>query len=384
MKLKQLLFASAISVAICTQTAMAQTPRWLDPQVNRVNTEKSRSSFFAYESESLAKKGVKEESNRFLSMEGTWKFRFCKDHNLAPKNFFLPDYDDTLWDEFPVPGLFEMNGYGDKIYKNVGYAWATQFASNPPHVEEKNNYTGSYRRTFNIPAQWKGDRIYVHVGSATSNLTLWVNGKEVGYSEDSKLAAEFDITKYVVPGQKATIAMQVMRWCDGSYGEDQDFWRFTGIAREVYMYARPAAHIQDLFVTAGLTNNYTDGTLNVKVDAVQAAGKTLTLTLTDANGNNVWQTSETLKGKGTQVIDTQVKAPKIWSAETPNLYTLMTTISDKNGIIEAIPQKVGFRSVEHKGNQILVNGKAVLFKGADRHELDPDGGYVVKIGRAHV
>ena len=381
MKLKQLLFASAISVAICTQTAMAQTPRWLDPQVNRVNTEKSRSSFFAYESESLAKKGVKEESNRFLSMEGTWKFRFCKDHNLAPKNFFLPDYDDTLWDKFPVPGLFEMNGYGDKIYKNVGYAWATQFASNPPHVEEKNNYTGSYRRTFNIPAQWKGDRIYVHVGSATSNLTLWVNGKEVGYSEDSKLAAEFDITKYVVPGQKATIAMQVMRWCDGSYGEDQDFWRFTGIAREVYMYARPAAHIQDLFVTAGLTNNYTDGTLNVKVDAVQAAGKTLTLTLTDANGNNVWQTSETLKGKGTQVIDTQVKAPKIWSAETPHLYTLMTTISDKNGIIEAIPQKVGFRSVEHKGNQILVNGKAVLFKGADRHELDPDGGYVVSVER---
>ena len=381
MKLKQLLFASAISVAICTQTAMAQTPRWLDPQVNRVNTEKSRSSFFAYESESLAKKGVKEESNRFLSMEGTWKFRFCKDHNLAPKNFFLPDYDDTLWDKFPVPGLFEMNGYGDKIYKNVGYAWATQFASNPPHVEEKNNYTGSYRRTFNIPAQWKGNRIYVHVGSATSNLTLWVNGKEVGYSEDSKLAAEFDITKYVVPGQKATIAMQVMRWCDGSYGEDQDFWRFTGIAREVYMYARPAAHIQDLFVTAGLTNNYTDGTLNVKVDAVQAAGKTLTLTLTDANGNNVWQTSETLKGKGTQVIDTQVKAPKIWSAETPNLYTLMTTISDKNGIIEAIPQKVGFRSVEHKGNQILVNGKAVLFKGADRHELDPDGGYVVSVER---
>ena len=381
MKLKQLLFASAISVAICTQTAMAQTPRWLDPQVNRVNTEKSRSSFFAYESESLAKKGVKEESNRFLSMEGTWKFRFCKDHNLAPKNFFLPDYDDTLWDKFPVPGLFEMNGYGDKIYKNVGYAWATQFASNPPHVEEKNNYTGSYRRTFNIPAQWKGDRIYVHVGSATSNLTLWVNGKEVGYSEDSKLAVEFDITKYVVPGQKATIAMQVMRWCDGSYGEDQDFWRFTGIAREVYMYARPAAHIQDLFVTAGLTNNYTDGTLNVKVDAVQAAGKTLTLTLTDANGNNVWQTSETLKGKGTQVIDTQVKAPKIWSAETPHLYTLMTTISDKNGIIEAIPQKVGFRSVEHKGNQILVNGKAVLFKGADRHELDPDGGYVVSVER---
>ena len=381
MMLKQLLFSAAFSVALCSQTAMAQTPRWLDPQVNRVNTEQSRSSFFAYESQALARKGAKEGSGRFLSMEGTWKFQFSKDHNLAPKGFQMPGYDDSLWEDFPVPGLFEMNGHGDKIYKNVGYAWATQFANNPPTVEEKNNYTGSYRRTFTIPANWKGERIYVHVGSATSNLTLWVNGKEVGYSEDSKMEAEFDITKYVVPGQKALVAMQVMRWCDGSYGEDQDFWRFTGIAREVYMYARPAAHVRDLHITSGLTNNYTDGTLQVKVDAPQAAGKTLTLTLTDADGRQVWQSEQQLKGKGTQVIDAEVKAPKLWSAETPYLYTLMATLSDKGGTIEAIPQKVGFRSVEHKGNQVLVNGKPVLFKGADRHEIDPDGGYVVSVER---
>ena len=231
--LKQLFFSAALAVALGSQGAMAQAPRWQDPQVNRVNTEKARSSFFAYESQALAQKGLKEGSKRFLSMEGMWKFQFVKDHNLAPKNFFMPGYDDSRWEDFPVPGLFEMNGHGDKTYKNVGYAWATQFANNPPMVEEKNNYTGSYRRTFTIPASWKGERIYVHVGSATSNLALWVNGKEVGYSEDSKLEAEFDITKYVVPGQKALIAMQVMRWCDGSYGEDQDFWRFTGIAREV-------------------------------------------------------------------------------------------------------------------------------------------------------
>lgn len=379
--LKQLFFSAALAVALGSQGAMAQAPRWQDPQVNRVNTEKARSSFFAYESQALAQKGLKEGSKRFLSMEGMWKFQFVKDHNLAPKNFFMPGYDDSRWEDFPVPGLFEMNGHGDKTYKNVGYAWATQFANNPPMVEEKNNYTGSYRRTFTIPANWKGERIYVHVGSATSNLALWVNGKEVGYSEDSKLEAEFDITKYVVPGQKALIAMQVMRWCDGSYGEDQDFWRFTGIAREVYMYARPAAHVQDLHITAGLTNNYTDGTLNVKVDAPQAAGKTLTMTLTDADGKQVWQSEQQLKGKGTHSVDAQIKAPRLWSAETPYLYTLMTTLSDKGGVIESIPQKVGFRSVEHKGNQILVNGKAVLFKGANRHEIDPDGGYVVSLER---
>lgn len=381
MMLKQLFFSATMAVTLCSATAVAQTPRWLNPQVNRVNTEKPRSSFFAYENPALAQKGLKEGSTRFLSMEGRWKFLFAKDHNLAPKGFEMPGYDDSLWEDFPVPGLFEMNGHGDRIYKNVGYAWATQFANNPPMVEEKNNYTGSYRRTFTIPAQWKGDRIYVHVGSATSNLTLWVNGKEVGYSEDSKLEAEFDITKYVTPGQKALVAMQVMRWCDGSYGEDQDFWRFTGIAREVYMYARPAAHVQDMHVTAGLTNGYTDGTLDVKLNTVQAAGKTLTLTLTDADGRQVWQSESKVDGKGQLTMGTQVKAPKLWSAETPYLYTLMATLQDKNGVIEAIPQKVGFRSVEHKGNQILVNGKPVLFKGADRHEIDPDGGYVVSVER---
>ena len=217
--------------------------RWQNVDINQQNREPRRASFFAYESQDKAQGFDKKESANYLSMEGMWKFNFAKDHNKRPANFFAVNYDDSKWKDFPVPGLFELNGYGDATYKNVGYAWATQFDPNPPYISETNNYTGSYRRTFDLPTDWKGKDVYFHVGSATSNLTLWVNGKYVGYSEDSKVAAEFNISKYLKPG-KNLIAMQVMRWCDGSYFEDQDFWRFTGIAREVYLYARPKLHAE--------------------------------------------------------------------------------------------------------------------------------------------
>ena len=180
-------------------TAMAKPvdtkPYWLDPTVNRVNCEAPRASFFAYETAALAQQQDKTASTRFLSVEGKWKFLWVKDHDKAPKDFFLTGYDDSQWVDFPVPGLFELNGYGDAIYKNVGYSWATQFENNPPYVEETNNYTGSYRKEVTIPADWKGSNIYFHVGSATSNLSVWVNGKFVGYSEDSKAASEFNLTK---------------------------------------------------------------------------------------------------------------------------------------------------------------------------------------------
>lgn len=200
-----------------------------------------------------------------MTLEGKWKFKFSKNHNEAPANFYLVNFDDSEWEDFPVPGIFELNGHGDATYKNVGYAWATQFKSNPPYVEEKNNYTGCYRKEITVPDNWKGDKIYLHVGSATSNLSIWVNGKFVGYSEDSKSAAEFDLTPYLTPGKKNLIAMQVMRWCDGSYFEDQDFWRLTGLAREVYLYARPQSHISDIFVTPDLCDNYTNGVLNIEL-----------------------------------------------------------------------------------------------------------------------
>ena len=366
---------------LTVSAAPEKSERWLDPNINRVNTEKMRSTFFAYESNSLAQRGVKEQSARFMSLEGDWKFKFVKDHDKAPVGFQAVGYDDADWASFPVPGLFELNGYGDRIYKNVGYAWNTQFENNPPFVEEKNNYTGSYRREFLIPADWKGQKIYMHVGSATSNLTVWIDGKEVGYSEDSKLEVEFDVTKYLTPGKKALVAMQVMRWCDGSYGEDQDFWRFTGIAREVYMYARPVAHIQDIFITPDLTDNYTNGKLSVRLTGSNAAGKSVALSLQDASGHQVASESAVLDKSGNATVEMSVERPKKWSAEIPNLYTLYATLSDKSGISEVIPQKVGFRKVEIKEGQVLVNGKAVLFKGADRHELDPDGGYVVPVSR---
>ena len=245
--MRKLLLSIACLVAL-QSFAADKTPVWKDPTVNQVNREQRHATFFAFESEDLAKQGDKTKSSRYLSMEGMWKFNFVKNHQDAPKDFFGLKYDDSKWVDFPVPGLFEINGYGDRIYKNIGYAWSTTFKSNPPYIGETNNYTGSYRRTFELPADWKGQEVFYHVGSATSNLSLWVNGKFVGYSEDSKVAAEFNITKYLKPG-KNLIAMQVMRWCDGSYIEDQDFWRFTGIAREVYLYATPKAHVEDLTMT---------------------------------------------------------------------------------------------------------------------------------------
>ena len=377
--MKRIFLSLATMVSLLTaHAAPTSTPRWLDPNVTRVNTVAPRSSFFAYESLEKARRGVKEGSSRFMTLEGKWKFCFVKDHNQAPQGFFLPKFDDSSWEDFPVPGLFEINGHGEKVYKNVGYSWHNQFASNPPYVEERNNYTGSYRREFDIPADWKGQRVFLHVGSATSNLTLWVNGREVGYSEDSKMEAEFELTSFVKPGGKALVAMQVMRWCDGSYLEDQDFWRFTGLAREVYMYARPKASVRDIFIVPDLVNGYRDGTLSIQVATQRAEGKMLSFELVDADGRQVWQQDERVSGTE-QTIKAEIKAPRQWSAEIPYLYTLYTTLRDKENVIEVIPQKVGFRKIEIVNRQVLVNGQPILFKGVDRHELDPDGGYVISV-----
>ena len=353
--------------------ALAQSEsRWQNVNINQQNREPRRANFFAFENLEKAQSFDKKKSANYLSMEGMWKFNFVKDHNKRPANFFALKYDDSQWKDFPVPGLFELNGYGDATYKNIGYAWATQFDPNPPYISELNNYTGSYRRTFELPKDWKGKDVYFHVGSATSNLTLWVNGKYVGYSEDSKVAAEFNISKYLKPG-KNLIAMQVMRWCDGSYFEDQDFWRFTGIAREVYLYARPKLHAADIRLNAALENNYQDGVLNYKVSL--KGGKTdVAFTLCDKDGKQIAQAT------GAQGV---IKVPKVnaWTAETPYLYKAYIILKNKQGAAEVIPQKVGFRNVEIKNAQLLVNGQPVLVKGADRHEMDPDGGYVVSLER---
>ena len=346
--------------------------RWHNVDVNQQNRAPRRAAFFAFENQDKAQAFEKKNSANYLSMEGTWKFNFVKDYNKRPVNFFAANFDDSQWKDFPVPGLFELNGYGDATYKNIGYAWATQFDPNPPYISELNNYTGSYRRTFDLPKDWKGKDVYFHVGSATSNLTLWVNGKYVGYSEDSKVAAEFNISKYLKPG-KNLIAMQVMRWCDGSYFEDQDFWRLTGIAREVYLYARPKVHAADIRLDAGLENQYRDGVLNYQI-ALKGGKTDVTLTLCDKDGKKIAEASG---------VQGTIKVPgvKAWTAETPYLYKAFITLKNKQGVSEVIPQKIGFRNVEIKNAQLLVNGKPVLIKGANRHEIDPDGGYVVSVER---
>ena len=356
---------------VFTMASAQKAPVWKDAGVNQQNREPRRAHFFGFESEDKAK-GDKEASERFLSMEGKWKFNFVKNHQDAPKGFFALKYDDSKWVDFPVPGLFEIEGYGDKIYKNVGYAWCTTFKNDPPYVGEVNNYTGSYRRTFDLPQNWKGQEVYFHVGSATSNLSVWVNGKYVGYSEDSKVAAEFNITKYLKPG-KNLIAMQIMRWCDGSYLEDQDFWRFTGIAREVYLYATPKVHVKD--ITIG--QDYQQGNGLLSVDVKLAGKANLEASLYDAAGNAV---AEGLKFNVSSLMF-NVPNAKAWTAETPNLYTLFIYLKQGNKTLEVIKKKIGFRHIEIKGGQLLVNGQPILIKGADRHELDPDGGYIVPVSR---
>lgn len=350
-------------------TANAQSfKEWLDPEVNAVNRAPMHANYFAYESADAAMKGEKAKSANYMTLNGTWKFFWVPNADQRPTDFWKVGFNDKGWNDMQVPAVWELNGYGDPIYVNTGYAWRNQFQNNPPEVPTQNNHVGSYRREILVPADWKGKDIIAHFGSVTSNMYLWVNGRYVGYSEDSKLEAEFDLTPYLKPGQENLIAFQVFRWCDGTYLEDQDFFRFSGVGRDCYLYARNKKRIQDIRVTPDLDETYEDGSLSVKLN-LKGSGN-VDLELLDATGKQV--ATATAKGSGNVLMN--VENPHKWTAETPYLYTLRATLQGSN---EVIPVKVGFRKIELKGDQILVNGKAVLFKGADRHELDPDGGYVV-------
>ena len=340
---------------------------WKDPRINEVNRAPMHANYFAYESADAAKKGVKENSANFMSLNGSWKFSWVKDADARPTDFWKTGFDDKGWNDLPVPGLWELHGYGDPIYVNIGYAWRNQFKNNPPYVPTENNHVGSYRKEIMVPASWKGKDIIAHFGSVTSNMYLWVNGKYVGYSEDSKLEAEFNLTPYLKAGQKNLIAFQIFRWCDGTYLEDQDFFRYSGVGRDCYLYARDKKRIEDIRVTPDLDANYQNGSLNIALNQ-KGSGK-VNLTLKDASGKEV-ATTQATKGAATL----EVENPHKWTAETPYLYTLYASLEGSN---EVIPVKVGFRKVELKNAQVLVNGQPILIKGANRHELDPDGGYVI-------
>ena len=366
---RKVLICALASVGL---TAFAQQPEWQDPNVNAINRAAMHTNYFAYESEQAALKGCRLASDNYMTLNGTWKFNWVQNADQRPTDFYKVDFNDKGWDNIQVPGVWELNGYGDPIYVNVGYPWRSQYKNNPPYVPTVNNHVGTYRKEIELPADWKGRQIMAHFGSVTSNMYLWVNGKFVGYSEDSKLEAEFDLTKYLRPG-KNIIAFQVFRWCDGTYLEDQDFFRYSGVGRDCYLYTRTANHIEDIRITPDLDAQYKDGTLQIDI---QMKGKgTVDLKLLDKEGKEV--TTAQVKGSGKQTASMTVSNPAKWTAETPNLYTLVASLQENGKIIESIPVKVGFRKIELKNGQILVNGQAVLFKGADRHEMDPDKGYVV-------
>lgn len=349
---------------------------WHDLQVNEVNRLKLHTNYFAYENETLALAGQMDKSANFISLHGAWKFNWVKDADKRPTDFYKTDLDDSAWKTMNIPANWEMNGYGVPEYVNTGFAWRGHFDQKPPAVPVKDNNVGSYRRIINIPDSWDGKQVIAHFGSVTSNIYLYVNGQYVGYAEDAKVAAEFDITPYLKKGDNL-IAFQTFRWCDGSWCEDQDFWRLSGVARDSYLYARDAAvHLTNIKITPDLQNNYEDGV--VQIYAEVKGQPVIEYKLLNHNGIEIIKSDANFKKRVNGTAQFTIKNVKKWSAEDPYLYTLVATVKDQKGnIVEVVPQKVGFRKVEIVNSQLLVNGQPVLIKGADRHEMDPDGGYVV-------
>lgn len=366
--------AIAVAAMAGVATVGAQTfKEWQDQHINQVNRLPMRTSHFAYPSTADAMKGNPSEASNYMTLNGMWRFNWVDNANERPTDFYRIGFNDSGWDSIPVPGNWELYGYGDPLYVNIGYAWRNDYKNNPPIVPVEKNHVGSYRKTVNIPAEWSGKEVIAHLGSVTSNVYLWVNGKFVGYSEDSKLEPEFDITPYLRPGENE-IAMQVFRWCDGTYFEDQDFFRLSGVARDSYLFARDkSTGLRDIRVTPDLDADYKDGSL--KIDLTLKGNPTVDLSLLAPDGKEVAQAAVT--GSGEKEITLNVANPLKWTAETPNLYRLVASVKKGGKEIEATTVNVGFRKVEIKNAQLLVNGQPILIKGVDRHELDPDGGYVV-------
>ena len=366
---------------ITTTTIHSQTfKEWHDPAVNQINRAPMRATFFAYESAELATTETKENSSHFMSLNGPWKFSFAKDADKRPVGFFKPSYNDSEWDDMEVPGIWEVNGYGDPIYVNRKFAWHHIMDPEPPKVPTKENYVGSYRRTVDIPSDWNGKEVFINMGAVSSAVYLWVNGQFVGYSEDRKLEPEFDITSFLKKG-KNQFAFQVFRWCDGTYVELQDFWRLAGTSRDMYIYARHPLRINDISIQTDLDETYKNSTLNIQLDINQkkrskTKGSAVLLELTNSEGKIIWRKKQPLKTDKQIHINGSIENISAWSAELPVLYTLTTTLLDpKNNVVEVIPQRVGFRKVEIKNGLLLVNGQPILIKGVYRHEMDPDNAY---------
>ncbi|WP_230481632.1 glycoside hydrolase family 2 TIM barrel-domain containing protein [Sphingomonas sp. Leaf21] len=343
-------------------------PDWENPAVNARGTRPASATAFPYESRELALANDRTRSSRFLSLDGPWSFAFSPSVDAAPRGFERPDYDVSGWKSIKVPAMWQAEGYGQPKYNNITYP----FPANRPLVPHDDNETGSYRRDFDLPQGWTGQDVILQIGAAGSAYRVWINGQEVGYSEDSKLPTEYDVTRFVKPGRNV-VAIRVHRWSDGSYLEDQDFWRVSGIERSVFLRAVPKARIDDLFVHAGLDKAYRDGTLSTEL-TLPALPQAMTARMTLLDGGRAVVTREVRVARGATSarLEAGVTGVRAWSAETPNLYTLLVELVDAQGqVVQATPQRIGFRTVEIRDGQVMVNGRRIVIRGVNRHEHDP-------------
>ena len=407
------LFLFLLLLAGITAAQTKYHPHWENPDTNQINRIQMHAASFAYETRELALKNDYEKSARFLSLNGEWKFNWVESPDKRPVDFYRADYDDSKWANFKVPANWEFNGYGIPIYLDSDFEFSN--SPNPPEIPHSFNPVGSYRKKFTLPEGWNGNKVYIHVGAFKSAFYIWVNGNFVGYSEDGKMEAEFDLTNYLKPGENI-IAMEGYRFSDGSYLECQDMWRVSGITRDVFLFTRPMIDVWDYKTTTSLDENYKNGIFSIDVELFSSlknsAEKYFTeIEILDANSKSVFKQkkdiAETIEkyhdykltmfnymrwGKkdfqeymdemNKKVIHFETAIPNVkqWSAEIPNLYTMLITLTDSKGkVIETIPAKIGFRKIEIKNGQLLVNGKPVLIKGTNRHEHDPlTGQYVTK------
>ncbi|MBT8184584.1 MAG: beta-galactosidase, partial [Eudoraea sp.] len=366
---------------LCQTLSLAQAdpweqPEWEDPEIFQINREASTASFYRYPTiEGALENDNWKKSPFYMSLNGNWSFHWSRNVAGRPLGFYQENFDTEDWSTIPVPSNWELQGHGIPIYTNIVYP----FPKNPPYIPHEENNVGSYKHSFELPVEWEDKEIYLHFDGVSGAMYIWVNGQEVGYNEGSKTPAEFAIGQYLRPGLN-NVSVQVLRWSDASYMEDQDFWRLSGIDRDVYIYATNKTTIKDFRVTGDLENNYKDGlfSLNVKVAGQKHRGHTVEIKLLDG-ANTILEQSSALKGQQNQVaFKHSLPDIKSWNAESPHLYSLLITLKDKKGAIqEAIAEKIGFRKVEIINNQFLINGKAVLLKGVNLHDHDEITGHVV-------
>jgi len=374
--------------SICTGTydqkagpaGAGEPPEWENPLVNALNREAPRAWFIPFDE--VDKLGEEPWASELIrSLNGPWKFHLSQNPGERPTEFYRDDFDSHAWDQIPVPSNWEMEGYDYPIYVNVQYP----FKRNPPFIQDHYNPVGSYKREFSVPEGWEGKEIFLHFGGVSSAFYVWINEKPVGYSEDSKTPAEFNITSFLEPGMNS-LAVEVYKWCDGSYLEDQDFWRMGGITRDVFLMARDPLHIRDFHVLAGLDDTYENGEFSLEVELVNMAdvrpdGWSLEATLLDPEGGAVMKETRNLPAieeTGTVAFQHRLEKVQTWSAEVPALYKLQLVLRDAGGaVVEAIGQAVGFRSVEIRNGTLLVNGQYVYVKGVNLHEHHDVNGHVM-------